>query len=169
MRIYKATEAEIDERLALDKRFSDAAFCVGFEVESEIPAGFCDLQDKIRDGLEREFIEKFDDREDRSKPWELNGSHELFDFPADLIPSERIVVWLGSDILSDRLLGVVLGYLERCRSGYCVIAAVCSGREIVGRNYLGRFVLNLEEIAVEESLAPTWTKQVHLLPIDEER
>jgi hypothetical protein len=33
-------------------------------------------------------------------------------------------------------------------------------------NYLGRFVVNLDEIAVEESLADTWSKQIKFMEIE---
>ena len=35
-----------------------------------------------------------------------------------------------------------------------------------GINYVGRFVLNLEEIAVEESLVEIWSRQVQFLTIE---
>jgi hypothetical protein len=168
MKVYRASEDEIDKRLALDKRKSKAAFCRGFESDSEIPSGFCDLQDKIRDGLEKEFFTQFDDGIDRSnlEPRKLRRSYTLFYFPAELIRSERIIIEISSDLLDDRLLGIILAHLERCQSRYCVIAAVYLGRKIVGANYLGRFVLNLEEIAVEDSLVETWSKQVRFLEIE---
>jgi hypothetical protein len=96
----------------------------------------------------------------------MSGSHAHFYFPAELISSERIIIELSSEILSDKLLGLILNYLEKCESKYCVIAAVYSGK-IVGENWLGRFVINLEEIAVEESLAKTWSRKVQFLPIEE--
>jgi hypothetical protein len=33
-------------------------------------------------------------------------------------------------------------------------------------DYIGRFVINLDEIAVEESLADTWSKQVKFMEIE---
>jgi hypothetical protein len=168
MKVYKASEDEIDQRLALDKRKTKAAFCRGFESESEIPFGFYDQQDKIRDGLEKEFFEKFDDGVDRSNlvPWKGYISHTFFYFPAELICSERIIIELSSEILDDKLLGVILAYLEKASPQYCVIAAVFSGRNLTGQNYIGRFVINLEEIAVEESLVEVWSKQVQFMTIE---
>jgi hypothetical protein len=168
MKVHRASEAEIDERLALDKRKSKAAFCRGFETESEIPFGFCDLQDKIRDGLEKEFFAKFDDGIDRSNlpSRKLVGSHSFFYFPAELIRSERIIIEMNAAILDDRLLGAILAYLEKSQSRYCVIAAVYSEKKMKGSNYLGRFVINLEEIAVEDSLVETWLKQVRFMEIE---
>jgi hypothetical protein len=171
MKVYGASEAEIDRRLALDKRKFEAAFCRGFNPKSEveITPNFCDFQDKIRDGLEQEFFARVGDGIDRSKldTWKLSGSHPFFYFPAELIPSERIIIELSSEILDDRLLAVILAYLERCQFPYCVIVAVFSGGKMTGKNYLGRFVVNLEEIAVEKSLVETWSKKVRFLEIEQ--
>jgi hypothetical protein len=168
MKVYKASETEIDQRLALDKRKAKAAFCRGFESDSELPVGFCDLQDKIRDGLEAEFWGKFDDGKERPKVdnYGLPVFHAHFFFPAELISSERIIIELNREILDDKLLGVILAYLEKSAPQYCVIAAVCTGKGMEGINYAGRFVINLEEIAVEESLVEVWSKQVQFMTIE---
>jgi hypothetical protein len=168
MKVYAASEAEIDHRLMLDKRKAPAAFCKNFQSESEVPIGFYDLQDKIRDGLEGEFFAKFGDGKDRSRlePWRLSGSHNCFFFPAELISSERIIIELNSEILNDKLIGVLLSSLERMPSAYCAIVAVFSGERMKGSNYRGRFVINREEIAVEESLVETWSKQVQFMEIE---
>jgi len=167
MKIYRATEKQIDERLALDKRRDSSAFCRGFDTEAELPLGFCDLQDKIRDGLEAEFWVKFDDGKDRSnlRPYQLAGAQDFFFFPAELIMSERILIEMSHEILGDKLLGLIMAYLEKCPSRYCVILAVCRG-EIIGSNYVGRFVINQDEIAVKESLCETWSKQVKIMEIE---
>ena len=52
MNVRIASEKELDDRLQLDKRSDDAAFCRVFESEDELPAGFFDQQDAIRDGLD---------------------------------------------------------------------------------------------------------------------
>lgn len=170
MKVYKASETEIDRRLALDKRRSNQAFCRGFipKHEAAISPNFCESQDKIRDGLEKKFWETFADGLDRSslESWKVSGSHTFFYFPAELVPSERIIIDLVDNILGDQLLGVILAYLEKCEFPYCVIAAVYSDGKMVGKNYLGRFVINLDEIAVEESLVKTWIRKVRFLEID---
>jgi len=168
MKVYQAKTPDIDQRLLLDKRKSKIAFCRNFDSESDIPAGFYEQQDKIRDDLEKEFFAKFNDGKDRSElpTWKWSTSHELFYFTAELINSERIIIELSSEILNDRLLGVILSYLEKFSPQYCVIAAVCSGKNMLGKNYIGRFVINLQEIAVEESLVEIWSKQVRFLEIE---
>ena len=77
-----------------------------------------------------------------------------------------MIIELNSEILNDRLIGLILSYLEKFSPRYCVIAAVFSGRDMKGKNYIGRFVVNLEQIAVEEPLAGLWSKQVQFLEIE---
>lgn len=168
MKVCKISEADLDRRLRLDKRTANEAFCRNFDVEADIPVGFFDQQDRIRNNLEKEFFVKFDDGKNRSKlpSWKWATSHELFFFPAELIGSERIIIELSSEILDDRLLGVILSYLETFSPPYCVIAAVYLGRNMDGKDYVGRFVINLDEIAVEESLTAIWSRQVQFLPIE---
>jgi hypothetical protein len=164
MKIYKASEKEIDQRLLLNRRQDIRGFCHNFD--SEIPAGFYELQDKIRDGLDKEFRANFDDGVDRShlKPWEM-WMHTLFFFNPDEINSERIIIEMGKEILGDKLIGLILAYLEKCPSRYCVIGSV--SEKLEGDNdYIGRFIINLDEIAVEESLADTWSKQVKFMEIE---
>jgi hypothetical protein len=169
MKVYKATEADIDRRLKLDKRKTNEAFFRNFyESDSILPIGFYELQDKIRDGLEEEFAKEFDDGKDRSRlrPYQLATSYDFFSFPAEPVSSELILIEVSSEILSDRLIGVILSYLERSTSQYCVIATVYLGKEIIGSNYLGRFLVNLGEIAVEESLVEAWSRQVQFMGIE---
>ncbi len=169
MKIYKISEAELDHRLKLDKKISKGAFCYNYyESDEMIPAGFCELQDKIRNGLEAQVVAKFGDA---GVILELDSfglpiMHENFFFPADPVNSERIILELNCKILSDNLIGLILSYLEKLSSHYCIIAAVFSGKGMKGTNYIGRFVVNLEEIAVEESLAEIWSKQVQFLAIE---
>ena len=166
MRTYKASEMEIDERLRLDKRSDARAFCNYFNSEQELPAGFYDLQDKIRDGLEKEFFSNFDDGVDRShlKPWQ-RGENKFFYFPAELLISERIIIEISHEILNDTLIGLILSYLGKCHACYCIIIAVY--HEIIkGSKYVGRFVIDLAEIAVEASLAEIWSKQVLFMAIE---
>lgn len=165
MKIYRASEKEIDERLAIDKRRDARAFNRYFDVE-ELPAGFHDLQDKIRDGLEKEFWANFDDGVDRSKlaSWKIHINTWFF-FPAELMNCELVILEMSNEILGDKLVGLIISYLEKCPSRYSINAAVY--REMVkGSEYLGRFVINLDEIAVEESLADTWSKQVKIMEIE---
>ena len=168
MKVSRASETDIDRRLALDAGQAKEAFCRNFESDAEVPAGFYDLQDEIRKGLRKEFWEKYDDGKDRSKlkPWQLATSHELFFFPGDLINSERMIIELSSEILHDSLIGLILSYLEKFSPTYCVMVAVCSGRNMKGSNYIGRFVINLKEIAVEESLVEVWSQQVQFMEIE---
>jgi hypothetical protein len=167
MKINTATEAEIDLRLDFGQMKAGNGFCRGYEDESEVPVGFYDLQDEIRDGLERVFFSSFDDGKDRSHldVWKLSGSHKWFFFPAELINAEEIIIELSTEILSDKLVAVILAYLEKCKCQYCVVVAVYEG-EIKGPNYLGRFVVNPEEIAVEDTLAGVWSKRIQLLEIE---
>jgi|HubBroStandDraft_1064217.scaffolds.fasta_scaffold478335_2 hypothetical protein len=82
--------------------------------------------------------------------------------------SERIVIELTDNIIGDKLLGVIMAYLEKCTARYCVIGVVYN-EETKGNNYIGRFVINRDEIAVEESLAGLWSRQVKIMEIDEKR
>lgn len=166
MKIYTATGHELDERLELDKRQNSRAFCVCFNSLEEAPDEFYDLQSRIVDRLEEKFAESFgDDGVDRSQfeSWEM-PTYEWFCFNTDMIGSERIEVEIADNILGDRLLGIVVDYLERVAPQYCVVAEVYK-REIVGENYIGRFVVTIDEIAIEESLVTIWTKQVKSLEI----
>lgn len=164
MKVYRASESEIDERLELDKRRNSRAFCICFNSLEEAPDGFYDLQDKIRDGIQKVFWLNFDDGVEhlRVNPWES----ETFFINPDMFGSERIVVELSAEILSDKLIGLIMSYLEKCPSRYCVIAAVYRGMQR-GSEYLGRFVMNLNEIAVEESLVDVWSKQIQFMEIAE--
>jgi len=166
VKIYKASEKEIDDRLALDKRRDVRAFYRYFEPDEELPSGFHDLQDKIRDGLGKEFWTNFDDGIDRSNlpTWEMRINTWFF-FPAELVNCELVKVEMSDEILGDKLIGITLAYLEKCPARYSMGAAVYRGIQ-KGREYLGRFVINLEEIAVEESLADTWSKQVKFMEIE---
>jgi hypothetical protein len=169
IKIYEISEAELDRRLILDKKISREAFCCNYyESDEAIPAGFCELQDKIRDGLEAQVVAQFGDTEAvaESDNFGLPIFHENFFFPADSINSERIIIELNCKILTDKLIGLILSYFEKLSSPYCVIVAVFSGKGMKGTNYIGRFVLNLEEIAVEESLAEIWSEQVQFLAIE---
>jgi hypothetical protein len=169
MKIYKISEAELDRRLMLDKKISKEAFCCNYyESDETLPVGFCELQDKIRDGLEAQVVAKFGDTEvpTESENFGLPHLHENFFFPADLINSERIIIEINNKILNDVLLGIILSFLSKPAPQYCLIAAVYTGRGMVGPNYVGRFVINVEEIAVEESLAEIWSKQVQFLEVE---
>ncbi len=166
MKIYKLIEQDIDERLALDKRRDTRAFSRCFESGERLPAGFYDLQDKIRNDLEIEFWTNFDDGIDRSKlaSWKA-PVNELFFFSADLIHCEQIRIEIGKEILGDKLIGLIMSYLEKCPSRYSMVVAVYTGME-KGSEYLGRFVINSEEIAVESSLCDVWYKQVRFIEIE---
>ena len=167
MKVNKVTEAELDRKLAFDQMKAGNGFCCGYQDESEIPAGFYDLQDKIRDGLEKAFFSSFDDGKDRSclASWKVSGSHKWFFFPAEPISAEEIIIELSTEIFGDKLIGLILAYLEKCKCKYCVVVAVYEG-EIKGRTYLGRFVINSEEIAVEDTLAEVWSKRVQLFDFE---
>ncbi len=168
MKVYTASENEIDERLELDKRQEGNAFCLCFNSLKEAPEGFYDSQDKIRDGLEKELWTKFDDGVDRTgvKPWQAEAMHQWFYFDSDMFGSERIMVEIVHTLLSDKLIGVILAYLEKSAATYCVIVSVYHDR-IKSGEYMGRMVINLKEVAVEESLVETWSKQIQFLEMEE--
>ncbi|HTV42388.1 MAG TPA: hypothetical protein VMF08_17605 [Candidatus Sulfotelmatobacter sp.] len=169
MKIYKISEAELDRRLILDKKISKDAFCYNYyESDETVPAGFCELQDKIRDSLEAQVVAQFGDSEAvvESDNFGLSILHENFLFPADPVNSERIILELNCKILTEKLIGLILSYLEKLSSHYCIIAAVFSGKGMKGTNYIGRFVINHEEIAVEDSLVEIWSKQVQFLAVE---
>jgi hypothetical protein len=169
VKIYKASEREIDDRLALDKRRDTRAFHRCFEPEEELPVGFYDLQDKIRDGLEKEFWANFDDGVDHSRlPSWRKPTNTFFFFSAELLNCEQVGIEMSREILGDKLIDLITSYLEKCPFNYSVVAAVYNGK-IEGDKYLGRFVINLDEIAVEESLADSWSKQVKLLKLENRR
>lgn len=165
MKIYSVSEKEIDERLKLDKRHAFQAFCRNFNLEDELPFGFYDLQNQIRDGLENVFQKKFDDGIDKShlKPWKKENI--FFYFPAELIPSERVIIEISNEILQDKLVKIIINYLEKCPYRYCIIAAVYGGMQ-KGSKYIGRFLINLDEIVVEESLAAVWSSQMKCMKIE---
>jgi hypothetical protein len=166
MKIYKATEKEIDDRLLLAKQHDIRGFCRNFDSKDEMPTGFYKSQDKLRNGLEKVFWENFDDKADRSKlPSWQTPMNEFFFFDAEDIASERMVIEMSFEILGDKLIGLIMSYLEKYASGYCVIGAVHT-EEKNGAKYIGRFVINLDEIAIEESLADTWSKQVKFMEIE---
>ncbi len=89
---------------------------------------------------------------------------ENFYFNTDMFGSERLVFEINDAILGDKLLGLVLSYLEKKCPRFCFLAAVYENYD--SQKYLGRFVVNLEEIAVEETLAGTWSKQVKFMPVE---
>jgi hypothetical protein len=167
MKVHKISEREMDERLALDKRHDHKAFYRYFGTEEELPAEFHDLQDRIRDGLEKEFWINFEDGADHSKiPSWRQPSNKFFFFPAELMNCELVKLEMSDEILGDKLLGIIMSYLEKCAPGYGINIAVY--REVIeGSGYIGRFVTNLDEIAVEESLAESWSKRVKFMPIEE--
>jgi hypothetical protein len=165
MKTYTASEKELDERLELDKRRNNHAFCVVFKTLDEAPDGFYDLQRKISDGLEKEFCANFEGGYEAPRYEWANPTNKWFCFNGDMFGSERIVIEMSKEILGDKLLGVILSYLEKHAISYCLTADVYESME---RNsqFLGRFVINLEEIAVEESLADIWAKQVKFMEIE---
>lgn len=157
----------MDERLALDKRRDPKAFYRYFVSEEELPAGFYDSQDRIRDGLEKELATNFEDGVGHSKrPSWRKPDNKFFFFPEELMNCELVKFEMSNEILGDKLIGVIMSYLEKCSSRYGVVAAVYRGMQR-GSEYLGRFVINLDEIAVEESLVGIWSKQVKFMPIEE--
>ena len=166
MKIYSISEDEMDKRLEFDKRRNNQAFCICYNSLKEAPDGFYKLQDKVRDGLEKEFWLAFDNGVEhlRDKPW----NSEFFYFNSDMFGSERLVLEMSNDILGDKLIGLIMSYLEKYASSYCVTASVYRGMQ-KGSEYLGRFVINLDEIAVEESLAEVWARQIQFLEIEERK
>ena len=72
MKVYKTSQNKLDERLKLDIRQNSRAFCICFKSLEEAPKEFYALQDKIRNGLQREFWLNFDKGADvlRRKPWD---------------------------------------------------------------------------------------------------
>lgn len=168
MRVKAVDTAELDERLDLDKRCNTSAFCVTFHSLDEAPDGFYDLQSTIRDGLERRFAENFgNDGVDRSdlKAWEL-PRYRWFCFNTDMCGAECIETEIVDEILGDKLVGIVLAYLEKEAPRYCMVAEVYR-TELKGKNYIGRFVINLHEIAVEETLADIWSRNIQIMPLEE--
>jgi hypothetical protein len=166
LKTYKISENELDERLELDKRKNHRAFCICFKTLEEAPDGFYDLQRKISDGLEHLFRANFDDGVDRShlKPWQM-WQHNFFCFNGDMFGSERIVVEMSKEILADKMIGLVLAHLEKTAPSYCLTADVYESMERQSQ-FLGRFVINLDEIAVEESLADIWSRHVKFMEIE---
>jgi hypothetical protein len=163
MRTYRLSEKDLDERLELDKRRDPRGFRISYDSLEEAPSGFYDLQNKIRSGLQKEFWLAFDNGAEnlRRSPWDSNN----FFFNSDMFGSERLVVEINKEILNDKLIGLVLSYLEKHAPSYCLTASVFDGK-IEGEKYIGRFVINLDEIAVEESLADTWSQQVKFMGIE---
>lgn len=165
MIVYTASKQEMDERLNLDKRQNSRAFCLCFESLDEAPEGFYDQQDELRAGLEKEFWANFaEGKEPVESDWET-PTNKWFYFDGDMHGSERIEIELADTIIGDKLLGVIMAYLGKGATGYCVVGVVYN-EELKGNNYVGRFVLNRDEIAVEESLAELWSRQVKIMEIE---
>jgi hypothetical protein len=167
MKVHKVSTEELDRRLQLDKRHDRRAFCRVFKTLDEAPAGFYDLQNKIRDGLEKELWANFDDGVDRSnvKSWEPEAMHTWFHLDSDMFGSDRIEMEISHTILGDKLLGVIMSHLEKFQPAYCVVAEVYN--ELMrGSNYLGFFVITIDEISIDESLAELWSKQVRFMEIE---
>jgi hypothetical protein len=111
MKIYKITEQELDERLEFDKRRNSRGFRISYDSLEGAPPGFYDLQNKIRNGLQKEFWLAFDNGTEhlRNKPWDS----KLFYFNTDMFGSERLVVEINKEILNDKIIGLTLAYLEK--------------------------------------------------------
>jgi len=98
-------------RLELDKRQDRRAFCVCFKTLEEAPKEFYELQDKIRNGLQREFC------------WTLTmeqsicvGSRgiQINSFQYRYVWFGALVVWYESRrFLRDKLIGLIMSYLEK--------------------------------------------------------
>ena len=170
MKIYTASEEELDQRLALDKRRDARAFYTYYLLDEELPAGYLDLQDKIRDGLEQEYWRNFDDGIDRSQleTFGLAAMHSQFFFPAEPLPCELITIEMSHELLCDKLLGIIVSYLEKCPSSYCVTTAIFRGG-LKGTNYLGRFVINRDEVAVEAALSDIWRRQIKFMELEDRK
>ena len=153
MKIYKTGKEEIDARLSLNKLHDQRAFCHYFDSEESLPPDFYLAQDNIRDGLEAVLNSNYEN----GGVWEWN----LFYISAELLLSERILIEMSSEILDDKLIGLILSYLEKNAASYCVIVSIYRGMH-KGSDYLGRLVMNVCEIAVETSLGETWNKQIKL-------
>lgn len=167
MNVHISSEKEMDERLQLDKRSDDSVFCRNFDSEDDLPPGFHDEQETIRDGLEKVLWDNFDDGINRSrfKPWQTSAAtHTQFFVMDEMCGSERLIVELSEEILGDKLIGLIWAYLEKCPAPYCIIGSVHRGRLGDGV-YLGRFVMNKNEIVVEESLSDAWARQVKYLEL----
>lgn len=168
MIVYTASAQEMDERLNLDKRQDSRAFCLCFESLHEAPEGFYEQQNEFRDGLEKEFWANFAEGKELSESsWE-SPSNKWFYFDGDMHGSERIEIELTDNIIGDKLLGVIMAYLEKGATGYCVVGVVYNEKQ-KGNNYIGRFVMNRDEIAVEESLVELWSRQIKFMEIEEKR
>jgi hypothetical protein len=165
MNVYQTSEFDMDQRLRLDKRQDARGFCRNFASEPELPAGSDDLQETIRNELADAFFANFDDGINRAKlpSWRRMAS-ALFFFPSEMIEAERIVIEISSEILGDKLLGLIRSCLEKHGGGYCVMLAVFYGEQKAS-NYIGRGVINLDEIAVESSLWAIWCKKVPSLEL----
>src|ERR1700682_4415450 len=105
MKVNRVNRDELQQRMQLDKRRDPRGFSCVFESLDEAPLGFYDLQDKIRDGLEKELWANFDDGIDRSgvKPWQSAAMHTWFHLNSDMFGSERIYMSLTPNILGDKL------------------------------------------------------------------
>jgi hypothetical protein len=168
MNVYISSEKEMDQRLRLDKRSDLEAFCRRFDSEDDLPPGFFDLQDSIREGMEKILWANFEDGVDRTrfKSLQSGAMHTQFHVSAEMCASERIIVEICDQILGDKLIGLIWAYLEKCAAPYCVIGAVHRG--LTGDSvYLGRFVMNQQEIVVEESLSDAWSRQIKFLEFEE--
>jgi hypothetical protein len=165
VKVYAASESELDERLNLDKRQNERAFCLCFDSLDEAPPGFYKLQDEIRDGLEEDFMAQFKEGEEPPEFSWASPTNKWFYFDTDMHGSERIEIELTDNIIGDKLLGVIMAYLEKCVAHYCVIGVVYR-EELKGKNYMGRFVVTRDEIAIEESLMELWTNQVQYMEIE---
>ena len=114
MKIYQASEKEIDVRLELNRAHDQRAFCRNFEPEEKLPPKFYSFQDKIIHDLVAVLNSKYENGGDGAGSWEWN----LFYIPQEPIPSERILIEVSSEILDDKLIGLILPYLEKNAASY---------------------------------------------------
>ncbi len=114
MKVLKFSENDLDERLDLDRRRDRRAFCICFETLEEAPKEFYDFQFETGEGLSQEFWKHFEGENQQvpSKSWKSKMA-ENFCFNTDMFGSERLVFEINHTILGDKLLGLVLSYLEK--------------------------------------------------------
>src|ERR1700744_3381814 len=162
MKVYTASEKEISEK------FENQGFCKVFQTLESAPEGFYELQNEIGDGLEKEFWANFAEGYEAPRYKWANPTNKWFYFNGDMFGSEQIVVEMSKEILGDKLIGLILSYLEKNASSYCVTLSVYESME--GKSdYIGAFIINMDEIAIEESLADVWSKQIQFIEIEERK
>ena len=87
----------------------------------------------------------------------------------DMNPAHQLLIEITSSILDEALLHTLFQFLNAHAKEYCVYVSVYDFIEFpdvgAGKRYVGRVMLNLREIAVEETLKKLWERKIGLIEL----